>query len=135
MILLPIKPKYAFSIEKDIKKVEFRKINFKNRTSDICIVYASSPYQKIIWYFKIKNIIEENTFNLWEKYKKSWWIEKEELNKYYFWKNKAYVILIDKFYPIKKHVSPKELINDFKIPQSFKYLTENEKKAFFYDLI
>jgi predicted transcriptional regulator len=48
MILLPIKPKFAFSIESENKKVEFRKLNFKNRRSDICIVYASSPYKKII---------------------------------------------------------------------------------------
>ena len=48
MILLPIKPEYAFAIQRNEKKVEFRKMNFRNLNSDICIVYARNNYKKII---------------------------------------------------------------------------------------
>lgn len=135
MILLPIKPKYAFAIEKKQKMVEFRKINFKNKSLDICIVYASSPYKKMIGYFKIENIIEENIEDLWNKYKDIWWIEKKDLDDYYKGKKKWYVIKIWDFFSFKNHIAPKELINNFKIPQSFKYLNDYEQKEFFYNLI
>lgn len=135
MILLPIKPEYAFAIQRNEKKVEFRKMNFRNLNSDICIVYASSPYKKIIWYFKIKNILEENTKDLWSKYKAIWWIKKKDLDFYYKDKEKWYVIEIAEFFSLEKHVSPKDLISDFVIPQSFKYLNDNEKKILFYDLL
>lgn len=133
MILLPIKPKYAFAIQNKIKMVEFRKIKFKNLNSDICIVYASSPYKKIIWYFKIKNIHEEEIGEMWNKYKDVWWIDRVDLEEYYKNKRVWYVIEIEEFFPFREHVSPSTLIKDFKIPQSFKYLNDVERQLFFYN--
>lgn len=133
MILLPIKPKYAFAIQNKAKMVEFRKIKFKNLDSDICVVYASSPYKKIIWYFKIKQIHEEKISKIWNKYKDVWGINKAELEEYYKNKDVWYVIEIEEFFPFNEHISPNELIKDFKIPQSFKYLNDMERQLFFYN--
>lgn len=135
MILLPIKPKYAFAIMNKEKKVEFRKANFKNRDSEICIVYASSPYKKLIGYFMIKNILEEDTKFIWKKYSEIGWVKKEDLDSYYLWKDKGFVIEIADFIPFSSHISPKEILKDFKAPQSFKYLNEKERELFYYNLI
>lgn len=135
MILLPIKPKYAFAIMNNEKKVEFRKVSFKNSDSNICVVYASSPYKKLIWYFKIKEIVEENTNKIWSRYNKIWWVNKKELDEYYEWKDKWYIIEIEEFIPFKFHISPLEIEEWFKAPQSFRYLKNQDQQKFFYNLI
>jgi predicted transcriptional regulator len=56
--LLSIHPKYAHSILNGDKLVEFRKTKFKKPVK-YCLIYSTSPDQKIIGFFEIKKI-EEN---------------------------------------------------------------------------
>ena len=57
-VILSIKPIYAQAIMNGTKKVEFRKKIFK-RPVDKIFVYSSSPEQKIIGFFTISEIVED----------------------------------------------------------------------------
>ncbi len=124
-VFLPIKPKFAFAILDGKKRYEFRKGNIGQKVKRV-VVYASSPYQKIIGYFEVKRIHKDHPEKLWNKFWKFSGIEKEEFFSYY--QDNAFGISIEikKFVSLKKHINPREVFPDFVIPQSFKYLTETE---------
>ena len=129
MIFLPIKPEFAFAISSKKKKVEFRKVKFKKQDIKYCLVYASSPYKKVIGYFEIEKVDEESPSKAWKKYQAVGQISKKKFEEYYKDSEVAYVIKIKKFFELKQHVDPKEKIKDFEIPQSFKYLSEQELES------
>jgi len=122
-VFLPIKPKYAFSILEGKKKVEFRKVKF-NKDVKYVIIYASSPYKKVIGYFKLKKIVSGNPRMIWEKYKDVGCIEKLDFFEYYKDQKIAYAIEINKVKKLKSHIEPSKAVKNFKIPQSFSYLDE-----------
>lgn len=131
MIFLPIKPDYAFAIKNGEKKVEFRKVPFRNRTTNKCVVYASSPYKKIIGYFCFEQIDEGSPSKIWEKYKSIGCIQKSDFDKYYQGTRKAYAIKISNFVASEKPIDPQKKIAHFSIPQSFKYLSVKEIQQLF----
>ena len=123
-VFLPIKPKFAFAISNGQKKYEFR----KNMGKDVkrVIVYASSPYQRIIGYFEVEKIHQDCPKNLWSKFRKFAGIEKEDFFSYYDDNIIGVSIEIKRFISFKKHLIPKEVFPEFIVPQSFKYLSEEE---------
>ena len=127
MVFLPIKPRYAIAIKNRDKKVEFRKAKFKNRETDYCIVYASSPLKKVIGYFRFREIDEGKPSNIWKKYNKIGAIDKKHFYEYFGNRDKAYAIKIEEFFPTET-IDPKERIKGFSIPQSFRYLSVEETK-------
>jgi predicted transcriptional regulator len=126
MIFLPIRPIYAFAIRDNEKRVEFRKKPFKKTQIEHCMVYATSPYKKIIGYFKISKICEGTPKNIWKKYNKIGGIKESDYYKYYKDVNTAYAIEIEKFHPLKTPINPTKKIEGFCIPQSFRYLSGKE---------
>ncbi|MCK5471904.1 hypothetical protein KAI54_01825 [Candidatus Gracilibacteria bacterium] len=126
MIFLSIKPRYAEAIKRREKFVEFRKKTFNRSDVKYCVVYASSPQQKVIGYFKIKCIVRASPKNLWQKYRKLGAISKKEFDLYFRGKKEAYAIIIAKFEPLENPIAPRERIKNFNIPQSFCYLSEKE---------
>lgn len=127
---LPIKPSYALKILKGSKKFEFRKKRF-SKDIKIVIIYASAPMKKIIGCFKIEKIYKENPYIIWEKCKTSAGIQKKIFLDYFKNNDNAIAIEIADIFKFKKSVNPKEIWLNFKIPQSFKYMEDNE----FRDLI
>lgn len=132
MIFLPIKPKYALAIKDRKKKVEFRKVPFRNIKKKYCIVYASSPYKKVVGYFRFKKIEEGTPRAIWNKYKEVGVIEKDNFDRYFKNKDRAYAIEINKFFPVRE-INPLEKIEGFKIPQSFSYLSLEEVQLILQD--
>lgn len=127
MIFLPIKPKYAFAIHSGEKKVEFRKVTF-SREERFCIVYASSPVKRIIGYFELTNIEKGSPKKIWKKYRDVGCISEKDFFAYYSNSEMAVAIEIKDYTPLKSEVDPRLKLENFKVPQSFRYLKTHEVK-------
>ena len=119
--MISIKPEFADKIFSGIKKYEFRKVLFKNNDIDTVIVYASSPVQKVIGEFKIKRIISDVPYSVWNQTKMYSGINKKYFDNYFINRHIAHAIHIGdtKIYRIPKNLSA------FGIkfpPQSFTYI-------------
>lgn len=120
-VLLSIKPEYANKIFDGTKKFEFRRSIFKNPNVKKVVVYSSSPVQKIIGEFEIKQIIKLDIENLWRETSYHSGITKEYFLEYFVNKEQGFAIEIKNF---KKYRIPKCLKTEFNLspPQSFMYL-------------
>jgi predicted transcriptional regulator len=120
-VLLSIKPEFAQKIFDGTKKYEFRKSIFKRSDIDTVVVYASSPMQRVIGEFEIKNILCEETETLWQLTHEFSGIDKLFYDEYFANKETAFAIQVGK---ICKFPNPKRL-SEYDInfaPQSFAYL-------------
>jgi len=125
---LPIKPTYAYKILEGTKKFEFRKKRF-NKNTDIVIIYASSPVKEIIGCFKIEKILKDNPYLIWEKCKYSAGIEYNLFLDYFKNSNDAIAIEIADIFKFENPIKPQDIWINFKIPQSFKYMQEDDLKG------
>ena len=105
------------------KKVEFRKKIFK-RPVDKIFVYSSSPEQRIIGFFTIAEVVEDNPKQLWSKFNKIGGIKKEDFFSYYKNSKTGFSIKIDKVEKFKEGINPTDLFKNFCAPQSYIYLEE-----------
>ena len=119
-VILSIKPKYANAILAGEKKVEFRKLTFKKEIEKVYI-YSSSPEQRIIGYFTIKNIIADTPENLWQKFKRVGSITEFDFFQYFENKKLGYSIGIKDYRRFKESIDPKTIFKNFVAPQSFMY--------------
>jgi predicted transcriptional regulator len=124
-VLLSIKPEFAERIFDGTKKIEFRKIIFKNEDIKTVVVYASSPMQKVIGEFEIDSIINDSLADLWQKTKRFAGIDEDYFYQYFAEKETGYAIKIKK---TKRYLKPLCLKEDFKLtpPQSFLYLDKEK---------
>ena len=127
--LLPIQPRFAQLIMIGKKKVEFRKVSFRKEVSH-CLVYASSPIQKIIGYFELSYIDKDFPKKLWTRYKAVGGIPYEEFQTYYACTVQGVAIGIGKVYALRNPVSLKSLSKSLVAPQNFIYLTPDSIKPF-----
>lgn len=120
-VLLSIKPEFADLIFLGIKKFEFRKAIFKNKSIKTIVVYASSPTQKVIGEFEIETILNDDLDNLWRKTKKHAGIDEEYFYEYFAKRDSGFAIKIKK---TRKYKKPLCLRSDYNLtpPQSFLYL-------------
>lgn len=122
-VILSIKPIYAQAIMNGTKKVEFRKKIFK-RPVDKIFVYSSSPEQKIIGFFTISEIIEDEPKHLWAKFNKVGGIKKDAFFDYYKNSKTGFSIKIGEVEKFKEGVNPSDFFENFCAPQSYIYLEE-----------
>lgn len=122
---LLIKPEYAFAIFQGTKKYEFRKMRF-HRDIKMVVVYATAPYKKIIGYFQVGEIHQGFPQMLWDKFNAYAGIDKAAFFSYF--KNKSSGIAIEVKEPVsfRQHRKPREILPDFTIPWSFRYISEDE---------
>ncbi len=125
-VLLSIKPKYVEKIKDGKKKYEFRKNTFKKMDEiEKIYVYSTSPEKKIIGYFTLEKIIEDEPENLWKTCKDYSGIERDDFFEYYEGKETGYALKIDSFNTFEKPVDPYENLKNFVAPQSFHYVEED----------
>ena len=117
-IILSVKPEYAFKILDTTKKYEFRRKIFK-RNIKIVYVYASYPIKKVVGCFKVGKIINGTPNYIWGMCNNKAGIKKEDYFKYFKGSEKAFAIEIKE---IKKFNREYKLKDNFKPPQSFRYL-------------
>lgn len=122
-VILSIKPDFANAILSGEKRVEFRKVLFKEEVENI-FIYSSSPQKKIIGSFTFSEIIEDTPGNLWEKFGEVGFINKEDFFKYFKNKETGYAIFIDSVYRLMDEIDPYKIFEKFVPPQSFRYCDE-----------
>ncbi|MHA1582162.1 MAG: ASCH domain-containing protein [Candidatus Baldrarchaeia archaeon] len=83
MLLMSIKPKYAYKILRGEKKFELRKKCDKIDYGTRVIIYASSKVKTIIGEFKVGKIYKMPVKNLWNFVKDQAGITKEEFDSYF----------------------------------------------------
>ncbi len=117
-VLLSIKPKFVESIIKGNKKYEYRKAIFKKNV-DTVVIYKTTPFCKIIGEFEIDGILYDTPENIWQITQESAGITQDYFDKYFYNRKIAYAIKIGN---IKQYeLEPKDIIKQFKAPQSFMY--------------
>lgn len=122
IVLIAIRPRFAESIMKGEKKVEFRKVRFREKVSHM-VIYASKPIQRILGYFQVPNIEEDSPEHLWARYRYVSGLSYDEFRDYYAASNKGIAIKVGNIWQLKEPVPISKLDKSIIIPQSFAYLT------------
>lgn len=122
IVLLPIRPRFARSIMSGKKKVEFRKVRFRDEVSHV-VVYASSPIQKILGYFEVCYVDEDPPKELWAHHNAVAGMLEGEFQAYYASSTRGIAIGIGKVCALRNPVSLRTLGGSLTPPQSFVYLT------------
>jgi predicted transcriptional regulator len=121
-VLLSIKPEFADRIFQGLKRYEFRRTLFKDRSVKRIIVYASTPIRKVIGEFEVVDILELEKEYLWEQTKDYSGIPKDYFDEYFRGRERGYAIEIGE---ARLYDTPLELSENFNVerpPQSFMYL-------------
>jgi len=120
-VLLSIRPEFVEKIISGEKKFEYRKRMFKREVKSV-VIYATSPYKKIIGEFSIEEILADEPNVLWEKTFTSSGLEKDFFMDYYKNAEIGYAIKIDK---LKLYPKPIEISRFRKTPpQSYTYIDD-----------
>ncbi len=129
-VLLSIKPKYVEKILNGEKRYEFRKSSFKEPEAvDKIYIYSTSPEKKIVGYFILDKIIEDEPESLWERCKAHSGVDEEEFFDYYRGKEKGIAMKINDTEGFEEPFDPYEDLNNFVAPQSFHYVEDDYIEA------
>ena len=120
---MPIKPVHVEKILTKEKLYEYRKTTF-NKSLRHIIIYASAPIKKIVGLAEVGEIQIAAPTVLWERTKHAAGITRKQYREYFKNAKQACAIEIKNLYPLNKLISPNEINNEFKVPQSFSYVDE-----------
>jgi predicted transcriptional regulator len=123
-VLLSIKPEYVEKIFSGEKLFEYRKSIFKRKDVDTVVVYSTMPVGKIVGEFSIEKIITEDIDKLWKKTAAFSGISQDFFLEYFSNKKVGYAIKIKDVKKYSEPIRPFEDFQNFKAPQSFRYLKE-----------
>ncbi len=125
-VILSIKPEYIQKILEGRKKYEFRKTKFRKEIDEV-FVYATKPIQKIVFKFRVGEIIVDTPENLWENLKDFSGLTEQEFFSYFRNKNEGIAIEIKE---IQKFAPPINLSDIAPVsipPQSWIYIPNGRK--------
>ena len=122
IVLLAIRPRFAELIMKRGKKVEFRKVRFREKVSHM-VIYASKPIQMVLGYFQVSRIIEDTPEYLWGRYRSIGGLSYEEFRDYYGDSDSGVAIEVGSVWQLQEPMPISKLDKTLYIPQSFTYLT------------
>lgn len=120
-VLLSIKPEYVKRIMTGEKKFEYRKQIFKKKVDKV-VIYSTLPVGKIVGEFQISNVIKDNPNIIWQMTKNKSGISEEKFQEYFNGREYGYAIEIKRFIRYCDPINPKEIIEGFVAPQSFRYI-------------
>jgi predicted transcriptional regulator len=119
--LLPIHPRFAKLIINGEKKVEFRKVNFREEVSHV-VLYASRPIQAVLGYFEVLGICDDSPPKLWSRYSMVAGIERAEFDAYYASTACGVAIEIGHVWSLAEPLPLSALDQSLSPPQGFAYL-------------
>ncbi len=123
-VLISIYQKYAEAILKGEKIIEFRKAQFPKNVSRVYL-YSTSPVQKVIGHFDVKDVLRASPRSLWNEYGKHGSIGYADYVNYYGDAEEACGILVKSVVRYLRPVDLKEIDPSMSVPQSYRYLTED----------
>ena len=121
-LILSIRPTFCQSIFESKKVYEYRKRVFKRTDIDKVYIYASKPICKIVGYFTIAAMIEDNPTEIWKITHKGSGITKEYFDAYFRGCDMAHAIAIGEVVKFDTPIDPKEVIKNFTAPQNYMYV-------------
>lgn len=125
-VLLSIKPKYADLILSGSKRVEFRR-SWAAQNVSVIVLYSSSPIQKIVGVVEVDEAVVASPTSLWRICtERGGGLTRKELRSYFAGKTRGVAVLLGEVFKPTKNVDPKDIINNFVPPQSFRYLDTSE---------
>lgn len=129
-ILISIRPEYANKIFEGTKTVELRRIRPKHiKKGSLVLIYVSSPVQSLSGAFMIDEVIEQPINELWKRVHSQAGVTLEEFNSYYTRASTGIGIFFSEVWSFKQPInlqSLKERMENFRPPQSFRYVTDHE---------
>lgn len=123
-LLMSIKPEFVGKILSYEKLYEFRKSIFKQNVEKV-FIYSTSPEKKIVGYFEVGEIICDSPIELWNSFSEVSGISKKDFFKYYEGSKEGFAIRIDNLHIFDEFIDM-DKYDDFKAPQSFCYVENNE---------
>jgi predicted transcriptional regulator len=125
--LISIHPEYADKILAGEKRLEYRR-RWAATAVDVLVIYATAPIQRVVGLAKIETVFHGTKTKLWELGKHhGGGISRRKLFAYLVGKKEAVAIAIGSCHAFEVALDPLVLFgNEFKPPQSFRYLKPSE---------
>jgi predicted transcriptional regulator len=125
-VLLSVKPRFAEQIASGLKRVEFRR-SWAAEPVGMMVIYASAPTQRIIALVEVEGVVHAAPAKLWMQSSiRGPGLARAELLSYLDGKEKGYGILLGRVTSAAKPIEPGSVIDAFRAPQSFRYLSVEE---------
>jgi predicted transcriptional regulator len=129
IILLSIKPEFVKEILNGNKRIELRRTRPNISKNDLMIFYSTTPQCAICGSARVMNVTSNNPASIWKEHNKTLGISQNAFNSYFENKKTAFALAFNKVIRFDKEIKLKEIqtkIKNFRAPQSYRYLTENE---------
>ena len=125
--LISIQPEYATKILAGEKKLEFRR-RWTPRTVKTLVIYATAPVKRIVGFATVAGVTQGTPTQLWQLTRRcDGGITKPRLFEYLKNSSTAVAIELTKITRLPGGVDPWCCLGpDFRPPQSFRYLSQNE---------
>jgi predicted transcriptional regulator len=120
-VLLSIKPEYVERIFAGSKRYEYRRRLPLQRPSKI-VIYATSPVSQIVGEFTVTEVIEDSPERLWQRTRRHGGVKAQFFRAYFSGRATAYAYKVGEMRKYDQPVEPKEALENFSAPQSFRYL-------------
>lgn len=120
----PIKPVYINRILQGEKKYELRRKLPRNKVEYV-FLYATTPICKVVAYARVGSTHDECKDELWEKVARWAGIDKVDYFSYFEGIENACAIELSEVFKFNKPFHPREISEDFVVPQSFRYIEED----------
>ncbi len=121
-VILSIRPTFCKMIFSGQKKYEYRKRVFTRSDVDKVYIYATKPICRIVGYFTIAAMIEDNPNVMWKTTHEGSGITKEFFDAYFSGCDMAHAIAIGEVVKFDTPIDPKEVIKNFTAPQNYRYV-------------
>ena len=124
-VLLSVKPAYANLLVDGIKTIELRRKFPVDLASGVkCLIYSSSPTQKIIGECKIHKVEKLKIKDLWKATSIEAMISWEDCKSYFIGSEYGYAIHVYAAYRYPTEMPLSQLGKDILAPQSYRYLPQ-----------
>ena len=120
----PIKKKYTDKILSGEKQCELRK-RLPNSKTKCILIYSTYPVAKVVGYAEVKALHKGTVSSVWEEFSNIAGIESEDYLSYFSGSDGACAIEFNKVYKFVRPFSVREIIDGFRVPQSFCYINND----------
>jgi predicted transcriptional regulator len=121
---LPIKPEYMAEIISGKKRYEFRRRPISAEVERI-ILYSTSPVKRIIGIAQVSGVEQDSPTATWAKTKHKAGISYAAYCGYFAGAQNAVAIKLTDVRLFKNPVSPQDIVPNFVVPQSFRYVDDD----------
>ena len=124
IVFYPIKPVYIEKILSGEKKYELRKRLPRDKVEYV-FLYATTPVCRVVGYAKVGLTYRECKTKLWERVSESAGIDEVDYFNYFHGSDDACAIELKTVYKYEEPFHPKDISDDFVVPQSFRYVEKD----------